>query len=112
MAADAAMVLEVPAGKSRTVRLRNLPSATALAVQVVSSGRLLVALVGEKQLRSPKPGKSGALFRAVVERSLSFKVVIPERGNYLLVLSNRGGSKALKVRTRIHALPPARQPTV
>jgi len=53
-AADAAVSLEVPAGQSKSVRLRNLPSGTVLQVAIKSSGRLLVALVSAKQLKSPE----------------------------------------------------------
>ena len=110
LSADAAFSVEVPAGKARTVRLRNLPAGTAMAVRVVSSGKLLIALVSEKQVRSREPDGAAPMFRAVVERSLTFKVTIPETGNYFLVLSNRGGSRALSVQAQVRALAPARKP--
>jgi hypothetical protein len=108
-AADAAVSLEVPAGKSKNIRLRNLPAGGAMAVRIVSSGKLLVALVSAKQLRSPEAG-SAPLFRAVVERTITFKVMIPESGDYFLLLSNRGGAEALEVQAEIRAIGAPRRP--
>lgn len=109
-AADIALSVEIPAAKARTARLRHLPAGGQMAVRIASSGRLLVALVSEKQMRSPESRRGPPLFRAVVERSLTFRVVIPEAGNYLLVLSNRGGSGTLTVRVQIRAVRPGRGP--
>jgi hypothetical protein len=107
-AADAAVTVEVPAGKAKNIRLRNLP-AGAMAVRIVSSGKLLVALVSANQLRSPQPG-SAPLFRGMVERRITFKVAIPESGDYFLVLSNRGGAEALEVQAEIRAVAAPRKP--
>jgi hypothetical protein len=101
-AADAAVSLEVPAGQSKSVRLRNLPSGTVLQVAIKSSGRLLVALVSAKQLKSPE-GKPQPVFRGALERSLSFKVTVPETSDYFLVLNNVRGSETLSVQTAIRA---------
>lgn len=102
LGADAAVQLEVPAGKSKSVRLRNLPSGTVLQVAIKSSGRLLVALVSAKQLKSPE-GKPQPVFRGALERSLSFSVVVPETSDYYLVLNNVRGSETLSVQTAIRA---------
>lgn len=110
LAADAAFSVEVPAGKAKSIRLRNLPGGTAMAVRIVATGKLLVALVSAKQIRSPEPDSAAPMFRAVVDRSLTFKVTIPEKGDYFLVLSNRGGSAALSVQAQIRALAPQRKP--
>ena len=93
-AADAAMSIEVPAGASRAVRLTNLQPGAALAVRVISSGKLIVALVG--------PGKQ-ALFRGSLERALAFRVRVRSAGDHFLVLSNRAGAETLTVRTDIRA---------
>ena len=108
--ADAALSVEVPAGKSRTIRLRNLPAGTAMAIRVVATGKLLVGLVSEKQIRSSEPDSATPLFRAVVDRQIAFKVTIPESGNYFVVLSNRGGAAPVKVQAQIHAVAPSRKP--
>ena len=80
-----------------------------MAVRIVSSGKLLVALVSASQLRAPQPG-SAPLFRGVVERRIAFKVAIPESGDYFLVLSNRGGAEALEVQAEIRAVGALRKP--
>ena len=48
----------------------------------------------------------------MVERRITFRVSIRERGDYFLVLSNRGGAEALEVQAEIRAVgaPPRRQP--
>ena len=104
------MSVEVPAGKSRTIRLRNLPAGAAMAIRIVATGRLLVGVVSEKQLRSGDPDSAAPLFRAVVDRRIGFKVTIPETGNYFVVLSNRGGAAPVKVQAQIHAVAPSRKP--
>ena len=102
-AADAALSVEVPAGKAKNIRLRSLPRGATMAVRIVTSGKLLVALVGERQLRAPEPGAT-ALFRGLVERRITFRVTIPENGDYFLVLSNRGGTETLEVQAEIRAV--------
>jgi len=108
-AADAAVSVEVPAGKAKNIRLRNLPVGAAMAVRIASTGRLLVALVSARQLRSPEPG-AAPLFRATVERNITFKVTIRESGDYFLILSNRGGTESLEVQTEIRAVGAPRRP--
>ena len=93
--ADAAFAVEVPAGKSKNVRLRNVPGGATMAVRIVTTGKLLVALVNLKG--------TATLFRATVERRLAFRVAVPERGDYVLVLSNRGGSETVEVQAQIRA---------
>jgi hypothetical protein len=53
-------------------------------------------------VRSPEPGRA-PLFRAVVEHTISFRVEIPESGDYYLVLSNRGGAETRAVQAEIRA---------
>jgi hypothetical protein len=67
-----------------------------MAVSIVTTGKLLVALVNLKGSR--------ALFRAAVERKLAFRVSVPERGDYVLVLSNRDGADTVEVQAQIHAV--------
>jgi hypothetical protein len=101
--ADAAFSVEVAAGKAKNVRLRNVPGGATMAVRIVTTGKLLVALVSAQQLSEPKPG-AAPLFRALVERQMAFRVAIPERGDYFLVLSNRRGTEALQVQAEIRAI--------
>jgi hypothetical protein len=109
LADDVAVTTEIPPGKSRSIRLRALPAGALLAVRVVTSGRVLVALVGMKQLKDPTP-QSKPLFRASVRDKLSFRVTIREADDYLLVLNNRAGKEALSVDTQISAVRARRKP--
>jgi hypothetical protein len=98
--ADAAFAVEVAAGKSKNVRLRNVPGGATMAVSIVTTGKLLVALVN--------PQGSRTLFRAIVEHKLAFRVSVPDRGDYFLVLSNRDGSETVEVQAQIRAVRGAR----
>ncbi len=100
VAASAQVSIEVPQGKTKTVRLRKLPRGTVLAVAISASGKLLVALVSAVQLKSPKPEP---LFRGEVDSRMSFKVVIPETSDYYLVLDNRRGAEPVKTTATIRA---------
>ena len=100
-AATAQVTIEVPQGKAKSVRLRHLPRGTLVGVAIRASGRLGVALVSGTQLKSKKPE---ALFRAALERRMSFKVVIPETSDYYLVLDNRRGAEPVKATATIEAV--------
>ena len=91
---------EIPAGKTKTVRLRNLPHGTSVTVRIDAGGKLGVALISGAQLKSRTPE---ALFRGVLDRRMTFQVVIPESGHYFLILDNRRGSAAIKARATIQA---------
>ncbi len=92
--------VEIPGGKTRTVRLRNLPRGTVVAVRVRAEAPLQIALISAAQLKSKKPE---ALFRGALDRSITFQVVLPEPGDYLLVLDNRRGTEPVKARATIRA---------
>lgn len=89
--------------------MRGVAAGTVVAVRIVTSGRLLVALVGMKQLREPKPG-SKPLFRGVTRDKLSFRVTISEADDYVLVLNNRAGRETLSVEAQIRAVRRAPKP--
>jgi hypothetical protein len=110
MAAQAGVSVDLPAGELKTIRLRNIPLGTIVAVRIVSTGRVLIALVGGKQLNPAEGARTRAVFRGMVERSLSFKVTIPETDDYYLVLNNRRGKEALSVEADIRADPRPRKP--
>jgi hypothetical protein len=102
-AAEAAVATEIAAGQSKTVRLRSLPEGATVGVRIVASGRLLVAFLALQQLKTPSAG-SKPLFRGVVQEKLSFRLVVPEADDYVLVLSNRAGKEAVKVEAEIAAV--------
>ncbi len=100
VAAAAQVSIEVPQGKTKTVRLRNLPRGAVLGVAIVASGKLRIALVSAAQLKSRKPE---ALFSADLDRKLSFQVTVPETGDYYVVLDNRRGTELVKATATIRA---------
>ena len=106
---SAQVSIEVPKGTAKSVRLRRLPRGTAVAIVVVSSAKLALALVSESELRSTQPR---ALFSGAFERTLSFSVVIPSTSDYFLVLDNRKGSEDVSATAAIRARrqPPAKPP--
>lgn len=101
IAATAQVTIEVPQGKVKSVRLRHLPRGTLVGIAVSVSSRLGVALVSAKQLKEKRPT---ALFRAALERRISFKVTIPESDDYYLVLDNRRGAGPVKVTATVQAV--------
>lgn len=98
--AAAQVSVEVPAGKTRSVRVRNLPRGAVVSVWVRSSARLGIALVSAAQLKAKKPE---ALFRGVFDRSVTFRITVPQAGHYYLVLDNRRGGDAVKATATIRA---------
>jgi hypothetical protein len=106
-AATVQVTVDVPPGKTKTVRLRKLPEGAAVAVRIRAEGQLRVALVSVAELKSPKPE---AIFRGAFDREMSFQVRIPAAGDYVLVLDNRRGTESVKTRATIQARPPAGKP--
>ena len=100
-AATAQVTIEVPQGKTKSVRLRHLPRGTLVGVAVSASARLAIALVSATQLKLPKPEP---LFRGALDRKMSFEVVIPETSDYYLVLDNRSGAEPVTATATIQAV--------
>jgi hypothetical protein len=112
-AAVAQVTLEVPPGKAKVVRLRNLPRGTQIGVLIEATGKLVVALRSATQVKTKSPD---AVFRGALEHKLTFEVSIPESDDYYLVLDNRRGAEPVKVTATIEAVarkkkaPPAPAP--
>jgi hypothetical protein len=102
-AAEAAVATDIQAGQAKTIRIRSLPVGAAVGVRISSSGRVLVSFLGMKHLKAPSTG-SKPLFRGVVQEKMSFRVVVPEADDYVLILSNRSGKEAVKVEAEIQAV--------
>jgi hypothetical protein len=102
-AAQALITADVPAGKWKGVRLKNLPEATRVAIQAESgSGSVdLIFIHGEELKRFP--AAVSPEFQGTVERKLSFSVTISRKGDYYVILDNRRGSEPRKVRLLIRA---------
>lgn len=100
--------IEIPGGKTKTVRLRSLPRGTNVAVRIDAEGKLGVALISGAQLKSSAPE---ALFRGALDRRMTFQVVIPESGHYYLILDNRRGDAPVKARATIRAGRESKRPS-
>ena len=121
--AEAAMTVDLPAGKFKALRLRNLPKDATLAVEIQCQSKLVVSLLNERDAKH-FPRADEPVFVGTVERKLSFSVAIPEAGTYFLVFDNRQTPQMQKVKFAIKAergrassptlpppaLPPTQQP--
>lgn len=94
--------VDVPPGKWKAIRLRNLPKDAALAVQVVSNGEVVVALVDSKDYQRFSE-TSRPLFVGQVEKRLAFSVAIPATGDYFIVFDNRPGQQPRAVTVTVRA---------
>ena len=102
VAAEAAMSVELPGGKHKAVRLRNLPKGAIMAVAVQTSGPIAISLLSESDYRR-FPKVEDPVFLATVERKLSFTVTIPATGTFYLIMDNRRADDARKVKFVIRA---------
>ena len=96
------MSVDLPAGKHKAVRLRNLPKGAIMAVGVQTSGPIAISLISEVDYRR-FPKLEDPVFLGTVERKLSFTVTIPATGTFYLVLDNRRAEDARKVKFVIRA---------
>lgn len=106
-AASIVLNADVAAGKWKAVKIKSLPRGTIVAVRIVSSGNLAVAL-GNSQSYSKL---SRPLFVGQLDKELSFSVEIPKTDHYFLVLDNRKGDELRNVAITVQAThPPRPQP--
>jgi len=81
--------------------LRNLPKDAVVAVQVESSGDVVVILLDSTS--QGQPDTSRPLFTGRVEKRLSFSVTVAEAGDHYLLLDNRRGSESRAVKVTLRA---------
>lgn len=105
-AAKAEVNSKVPPGKWKAVRLKNLPEGAGLGVKVIANGSLVVIFVHEAELKR-YPAPVSPVFQGTLDRTLSFSVVVPDSGNYYVILDNRRGTTERRVRVQIQARRPA-----
>ena len=94
--------VEVPQGKWKALRLRNVPTGAVVAVEVVSSGDVVVAFADETEYRR-YPALERPLFFGRVEKRIAFSVTAPAEGNYYVVFDNRSGMESRVVTARVRA---------
>jgi len=94
--------LDIPPGKWKSIRLKNLPRDAVVAVQVVSNGGVAVAFLDSRDhqdfSRTSRP-----LFLGRLEKRVSFAVSIPAKGDYFVVLDNRSGQEPRAVTVMVRA---------
>ncbi len=94
--------VDLPPGKWKAMRLKNLPKDAFVAVEVRSTGEIVVALVDENNYRRfPTPPRP--LFLGRVEKKLSFSVTVPAKGHYYVIFDNRLGPQARAVTVTVRA---------
>ena len=94
--------INIPVGKWKAAKLKNLPKDAVVAVQVVSNGEITVALVDLRDYQRFSE-TSRPLFAGRVEKRLAFSVSIPVKGDYFLVLDNRSGLESRAVTVTVRA---------
>jgi hypothetical protein len=87
---------EVPPGKWKAVRVRNLPAAAVIAVEANSTGGVGIAFLDSEDFKN-FPAVARPLFQGQFEQRLSFSVTIKTPGDYYALLDNRSGSAARQV---------------
>jgi len=99
---SAETVVNLPAKSLRGVRLRNMPAGARVAARVVTDGDIRIFVVDAAALKNRTLARD-ALFAGRVRDALAFAFVIPKSSNYFLVLDNRAGGEARKVRVSLKA---------
>jgi len=97
--------VDIPPGKWKGIRLKNVLKGATVAVQMESNGKLVVALMDSKTYRKFSE-TSRPLFLDQVEERLSFSVIIPPTDHYYVVLNNRSGQEPRAARITIRATRP------
>jgi hypothetical protein len=101
-AAQATLNIEVAPARWKAVRLKNLPKGATVELTVACTGTLDLIFMHRDELKR-FPAAVSPLFQATVERKIEFSVVIPVSGDYYVILDNRRGKEAQKVRILIRA---------
>jgi hypothetical protein len=87
---------DVPAGKWKALRLRNLPKGVVVDLMINTSGDMGVAVMDFNSYRR-FPNVARPLFRARIVTRLRVSVKMPEAGDYVVVLDNRASQEPRQV---------------
>lgn len=105
---EASFHTEVPPKSWRALEIKNLPTGTVVHATVRASVEIDVAFVRQRELgRYPK---GSPLFRGRVREKLDFTVVVPDAGDWELVLDNRAGGTFVIVDIDVEAARPGERP--
>jgi len=83
--------VDVPPGQWKAVRLKDLPKDVQISLAVQSDGSLTVGFLNSQD-HQRFPHTTQPLFWGHIESKLGFSVMIQQKGDYYVVLDNRGGS--------------------
>lgn len=101
--AQAQVTTTVAVGRHKTIRLRNIPADTRLALAVRASSRVRVSLLSAEDA-ARYPNVAEPVFTAPVENAMSFSVTVPAAGTYYIVFDNTRGDAPSKVRILLRAI--------
>ncbi len=98
--AEVSFTLEVPAGRWKGARVRNIPTGATLGIEARTDGPIGVLLLdAEDYARFPSP--EGPVFRGKTSDKLSVSVLAPKSGDYYVLIDNRAGSESRSVELTI-----------
>ena len=95
--------VDVPPGKWKAARLRNLPKDAVVTLRVRTSGEVMVAFIDADDYRR-FPAVTRPLFNGRVERQIALALRMPAAGDYFVVLDNRLGNEPRRVTVTIRAV--------
>ncbi len=94
--------MDIPAGEWKVAKFRGLPERGSLSLDVVSSGPVEILLFDMATYRR-FPAIEDPLFKGKTAAKLGFSVVVPESGDYYLIIDNRTGDQRRKVSVQVKA---------
>ena len=97
---SAQISIDVPAGKWKSVRLKNLPKNAAVRIDVKSDSAVTMSVMDEANYkRYPKVKRP--LLQSRVINKFSFTVKIPASGHYYIVFDNTAGLREARLDVNI-----------
>lgn len=93
-AVEASVSATIAPQQHKTIRLKNLPAAASLEVDINSNGKLTATLYHEAELRKTA-GKRRSLFNSKFDRHIAFSLKLDTAGHYYLILSNASQSQSV-----------------
>lgn len=93
---SARVSIDVPAGKWKSVRLKNLPRNAAIKIEVKSDNAVTLSVMDEANYKR-YPNIKRPLLQSRVINKFSFTVKIPASGHYYLVFDNSSGMREAKL---------------
>lgn len=98
---SAKLAVDIPPGKNKVVRLKNLPQNAMVKVEAKSNGTVNIFFIDQKNYEK-YPNIKRPLFQSQIIDSLSFTLNIPSFGHYYIVFNNASRTRPVKVDVIIH----------